>query len=73
MIETIADIAAIDGPGPDISDADLADWIEQRQTVPLPDDDYPYHSPPRTSPTKHLADWSHIHVVDFSKAAAGAS
>jgi hypothetical protein len=29
MIESIADIAAIDDPGPDINDADLADWIEQ--------------------------------------------
>jgi hypothetical protein len=62
MIESVADIAATDYPRPDtkITDADLADWIEQQQTVPLPDDDYPHQSPPRTSPTEHLADWSHF-------------
>ena len=45
MIESVVDIAAIDCPGPAITftDADLADWIEQQQTVPLPDDDYPHH------------------------------
>jgi len=42
MVETIADSAAIGASGPDINDADLADWIEQHQTVPLVDDDYPY-------------------------------
>ena len=44
MIESVVDIAAIDYPGPAITftDADLADWIEQQQTVPLPDDDYPH-------------------------------
>jgi hypothetical protein len=43
MIESVADIAAIDYPGTDtmIADADLADWMEQQQTLPLPDDDYP--------------------------------
>jgi hypothetical protein len=44
-IESIAGIAAIDDPGPDTNEADLADWIEQHQTIPLPDDDLP---PPRT-------------------------
>jgi hypothetical protein len=43
MIDSIADIAAIDDPVPDINNADLVDWIEQHQTMPLPDDDYPYH------------------------------
>jgi hypothetical protein len=59
MIKSAADVAAIDYPGPDtdIAEADLADWIEQQQTLPLPDDDYPYHGP---SPTRHLADWSHF-------------
>ena len=59
MIKSVADVAAIDYPGPDtdIAEADLADWIEQQQTLPLPDDDCPYHGP---SPTKHLADWSHF-------------
>jgi hypothetical protein len=48
MIDSIADIAAIDDQVPDINDADLADWIEQHQTMPLPDDDYyPYHVPRR--------------------------
>jgi hypothetical protein len=44
MIESVIDIAAIGYPGPEISftDADLADWIEQQQTVVLPDDDYPH-------------------------------
>ena len=38
MIESVADIAAIDYPGTDtmIADADLADWMEQQQTLPLP-------------------------------------
>jgi hypothetical protein len=60
MIGSVADIAAIDYPGPasKITDADLADWIEQQQTVPLPDDDYPHQSSPPTSPTARLADWS---------------
>ncbi|MFZ1165228.1 hypothetical protein [Mycobacterium sp.] len=31
MIESVIDI-----------DADLADWIEQRQTVPSADEDYPH-------------------------------
>ena len=46
MIESVFDTAAIGYPGPEISftDADLADWIEQQQTVPLPDDDYPHQS-----------------------------
>lgn len=46
MTESVFDIAAIGYPGPEISftDADLADWIEQQQTVPLPDDDYPHQS-----------------------------
>jgi hypothetical protein len=46
MIESIVDVSAIDYAGPDIkfTDADLADWIEQQQTVPLPDDDYPHQS-----------------------------
>jgi hypothetical protein len=46
MIESVFDIAAVGYPGPEISfsDADLADWIEQQQTVPLPDDDYPHQS-----------------------------
>jgi hypothetical protein len=50
MIESVVDIAAIGYPGPEISstDADLADWIEQQQTVPLSDDDYPYQSSWRT-------------------------
>lgn len=62
MIKSVADVAAIDYPGPatDITEADLADWIEQQQTLPLPDDDYPYECSPRTSPTEHLADWSHF-------------
>jgi hypothetical protein len=62
MIESVADIAELDYPGPDstITDADLADWIEQQQTLPLPDDDYPYECSPRTPPTEHLADWSHF-------------
>lgn len=62
MIESVADIAELDYPGPDttITDADLADWIEQQQTLPLPDDDYPYECSPRTSPTEHLADWPHF-------------
>jgi hypothetical protein len=62
MFEFVADIAAIDYPEPDttITDADLADWIEQQQTLPLLDDDYPHQSPPRTSLTEHLADWSHF-------------
>jgi hypothetical protein len=41
MIDSIDDIAAIDDPVPDVNDADLVDWIEQHQTMPLPDDDYP--------------------------------
>ena len=51
MIESVFDIAAIGYPGPEISftDADLADWIEQQQTVPLPDDDYPRQSSWRIS------------------------
>lgn len=59
MIESGVDIAAIDYPGPDIkvTDADLADWFEQQQAVPLPDDDYPHQSSQPTSPTQHLADW----------------
>jgi hypothetical protein len=52
MIESIADTASIDDPGPDINDVDLADWIEQHQTVPLPDDDYPYHVPHQYRPAK---------------------
>ena len=51
MIESIADIAATDDSGPDINDADLADWIEQHQTTPLPDDDYPRQVPHRYRPT----------------------
>jgi hypothetical protein len=51
MIESLADIAELDYPGPDttIADADLADWIEQQQTLPLADDDYPHevHHEPR--------------------------
>jgi hypothetical protein len=64
MIESVADIAELDYPGPDttITDADLADWIEQQQTLPLPDDDYPYESS-RTSPTEDLADWSHFYCL----------
>jgi hypothetical protein len=62
MIESVADIAELDYPRPDttITDADLADWIEQQQTLPLPDDDYPHevHHEPRQ--TEHLADWSHF-------------
>jgi hypothetical protein len=59
MIESGVDIAANDYPGLDIkfTDADLADWFEQQQAVPLPDDDYHYQSPLRTSATQHLADW----------------
>jgi hypothetical protein len=51
MIESVFDIAAIDYPEPEISftDADLADWIEQQQTVPLPDDDYPHQVSWRSS------------------------
>lgn len=41
MIDFIDDIAAIDDPVPNINDADVVDWIEQHQTIPLPDDDYP--------------------------------
>jgi hypothetical protein len=52
MIDSIADIGAIDAPGPDINDADLADWIEQHQTMPLPDDDYPYQVPRRYRPAR---------------------
>lgn len=48
MIDSIADIAAIDDPVPDINDADLVDWIEQQQTMPLPDDDYPHQYRPAT-------------------------
>jgi hypothetical protein len=50
MIDSVFDIAAIGYPGPEISftDADLADWIEQQQTVPLSDDDYPHQSPWRS-------------------------
>jgi hypothetical protein len=46
MIDSAFDFAAINDPEPEIrfSDADLADWIEQQQTVPLPDDDYPHQS-----------------------------
>jgi hypothetical protein len=33
-----------------IGEADLADWIEQQQTLPLPDDDYPHRTPQATSP-----------------------
>ena len=51
MIESLADIAELDYPGPDttIADADLADWIEQQQALPLADDDYPHevHHEPR--------------------------
>jgi hypothetical protein len=62
MIEPVIDIAAVGYAGPDFSftDADLADWIEQHQTVPLPDDDYPHQSPLRTSLAEHQADWSHF-------------
>jgi hypothetical protein len=50
MIDSVFDIAAIGYPEPEISftDADLADWIEQQQIVPLPDDDYPHQSSWRT-------------------------
>jgi hypothetical protein len=46
MIDSLFDSAAIDYPEPEIrfTDADLADWLEQHQTVPLPDDDYPHQS-----------------------------
>ncbi len=68
MIESVADVAEVDYPvGPDtltsdtmIREADLADWIEQQQTLPPPDDDYPHRSSPRTSPTELLARWSQI-------------
>lgn len=55
-------MAAYRLPGNDtmITDADLADWMEQQQTLPLPDDNYPHQSSPRTSPTEHLADWPHF-------------
>ena len=56
MIESIADIAAIDVLGSDINDADLADWIEQHQTMPLPDDDYPHHVPRRYRTARALSD-----------------
>jgi hypothetical protein len=55
MIESIADIAAVDDPGPDINDADLADWIEQHQTMPLPDDDYPHHVANKYRPATKVA------------------
>jgi hypothetical protein len=44
MMESPFGIAAIGYPGPEINfaDVDLADWIEQQRTVPLPDDDYPH-------------------------------
>jgi hypothetical protein len=55
MIDSIADIAAIDDPVPDINDADLFDWIEQHQTMPLPDDDdYPHQYRPATKATIRL-------------------
>jgi hypothetical protein len=46
MIESAFDFSAIDYPESEIrfTDADLADWIEQQQTVPPPDDDYPHKS-----------------------------
>lgn len=51
MTESVADIAAFDYPGSAtmIADADLADWIQQQQTVQLPEDDYPttVHRQPR--------------------------
>jgi hypothetical protein len=44
MIESRADIAELDyqGPHTTITGADLADWIEQQQTLPLADNDYPH-------------------------------
>jgi hypothetical protein len=46
MIDSIDDIAAIDDRVSDINDADLVDWIEQHQTMPLPEDDYPHQYRP---------------------------
>jgi hypothetical protein len=55
----IGDVAAMDYPGTSIriADVDVADWIEQQQTVPLPDDEYPYQCSLRST-FERMADWS---------------
>jgi hypothetical protein len=58
MTEYLVDIAAIDYPVPDtsITHADLSDWVEQQQLLPIPDDDYPHQSPPRGC-TEFAVNW----------------